>query len=60
MKEKEIDLVGKSEDEIYEAYAEISNDIEVQKMIWNETKDYNKAKEVYEKYLEKKVENNNN
>ena len=60
MEYKEIDLTGKNEEDVFKAYVDVANDIEVQKMIWNETKDYSKAKEVYEKYLEKKEENNNN
>ena len=60
MEYKEIDLTGKNEEDVFKAYVDVANDLEVQKMIWNETKDYSKAKEVYEKYLEKKEENNNN
>ena len=58
MEYEEVDLTGKTEEEIFESYVDIANDIEVQKKIWNETKDMKLATAMYNKYIEKKqVEN---
>ena len=54
MEYEDKDLVGKNEDDIYRAYADIANDIEIQKIIWNETKNLDVAVQMYNKYLEKK------
>lgn len=60
MEYEEIDLTGKTEEEIFKAYVAVANDIEIQKNIWNETKDLKLATAMYNKYLEKKKEKNNN
>ena len=54
MEEKIIDLRNKNEEEIMKAYTDISEDIEVQKIIWNVAQDYETARKVYIKYLDEK------
>lgn len=58
MEGNDINLINKSEDEVYDAYADIANDIEVQKMIWKETNNLSEASEVYDEYLSKNNDNN--
>ena len=50
----EYDLKNKTLNETIEAYYEINNDLEVQKMILEKTHNYELAKLLYEKYLKDK------
>ena len=54
MKDNVIDLKNKNEEEIMKTYTDISEEIEVQKIIWNVAQDYETARKVYIKYLDEK------
>ena len=50
---KDFNLENMNEDDIYYVYSEISDELEKQKIIWDETKDYEREKMVYSKYVKK-------
>lgn len=53
-KENEYDLRGKTAEETVNAFYEMADDMKVQRMIWENTHNYEVAKEMYEKYLQEK------
>ncbi len=53
-KTKEYDLKGKTTDETIKIYDEITDDMEVQRLIWEKTHNYEAAKQLYEMYLKEK------
>ncbi len=54
MNNNEINLQNKKEEEIIKSYNEIANNVKIQKIIWQETKNIVSAEKIYDFYNTKK------